>query len=1220
MAQHLSIRIPWHDSGYSGNVCKNPCYNNACLRLKNIAKNREDAFEQSIAGCSMAGNEDKLPCVSEGGAFLSATRLSKKTTHPYRKSNPETHGHFLETEQIYPPYSLPARPFRWTMKADQEYLLAPLYNIDYEEAREPELSFSSNWVQEGRNHRAIFDYFYHDVLPQQSLCIAYAKQVPFIEDHRRIVMAIGFVDKVVPAIEHNHTAAGELRSMTWETMICHTIRENRKNGFLFPYAELMAYAEEHPEFDIRQATVFASDEYFEEFSYATEHLSFDAVIDVLLQSLKVLNIIKDVIDGDWNTCVQWLNARLTEVWQDRGAYPGIGAMLCAVNFPFGILIAEELKKGLETDEDIWEKLDKAIAVPAQYLSKNVAASITPLNQKTWQRLKAERKNLFKLLARLSLTLEQAEVLFNVECREKYQLKCTDREIIENPYVLYEKTRDKEAWLQIPVCKVDMAVFPALEIQKNFPLLEPSRLTSENDERRIRAISVDLLEKQAENGHTIYPCKNLILDINDMAIAPKCNVNGDILETIADFLVEELLVVPMKNGEKAYQLVRLHEIDEAIRSSVSKRVNTDNRHVVSEEWRAIVDRAFGEIQDELELKAREEKAAVLKELAETRLSVLIGGAGTGKTTLLALLCSSKKIQDGGILLLAPTGKARVKMSQTMDSQGVRCQAKTVAQFLIQNKRFSFATMRYQLSNTPAKDVPETVIIDECSMLTEEMFGALLQSLRMAKRIILVGDPHQLPPIGAGRPFVDLVRELSKNIPAGKFPRISKSYGELQITRRQKTGENGVERLDTALAKWYIDDPRHLDEEIFEKLQGNKGEPYVSFKTWKSNEELEACLFDTLTEELGMENPDDQDGFDRSLGGTVTPNGTYFNVGCAAFADEWQILAPVRNMPYGVSGVNNLLHRKYREGLVSLSKRSFKKKIPSAMGAESIVYGDKVINVTNGRRNAYSYSERNAVAGYVANGEIGIAGSNFGRQTKYLNVEFSSQQGLTYSYHAGDFGEEAEAALELAYALTIHKAQGSEFKKVILILNEPCNLISKELLYTAITRQTMRLVILYNDEAYHLRNYTTSACSEIARRFTNLFEEPEIVAVNDRYYEANLIHKTIRGEMVRSKSEVIIANRLYDNQIEYAYEKEVWLGGVRKIPDFTMDDPESGELIYWEHCGMMSDPKYRKKWEEKKRFYEKHGIVEGENLIVSYDDENGGVDSQLIQSYIDRYWNK
>jgi ethanolamine utilization protein EutP (predicted NTPase) len=210
------------------------------------------------------------------------------------------------------------------------------------------------------------------------------------------------------------------------------------------------------------------------------------------------------------------------------------------------------------------------------------------------------------------------------------------------------------------------------------------------------------------------------------------------------------------------------------------------------------------------------------------------------------------------------------------------------------------------------------------------------------------------------------------------------------------------------------------------------------------------------------------------------------------------------------------------------------------------------------------------------------------------------------------------LELAYALTVHKAQGSEFETVILVIAEPCRLLSKELLYTALTRQSQKLVILYNAEAYHLRNYASMAFSDIASRFTALFEKPKIAEINKRYYEEKLIHRTARNEFVRSKSEVIIANMLNENGVSYEYEKELVIDGIKKLPDFTIEDAESGITWYWEHCGMMNNASYRKYWDEKKAFYTTHGIKEGENLIITYDDENGGIDSVKIKKIIQEYF--
>ena len=74
------------------------------------------------------------------------------------------------------------------------------------------------------------------------------------------------------------------------------------------------------------------------------------------------------------------------------------------------------------------------------------------------------------------------------------------------------------------------------------------------------------------------------------------------------------------------------------------------------------------------------------------------------------------------------------------------------------------------------------------------------------------------------------------------------------------------------------------------------------------------------------------------------------------------------------------------------------------------------------------------------------------------------------------------------------------------------------------------------------------------------------------------------------------------------------GQVKRPDFTIEDPDTGDKWYWEHCGMMTDPKYRRRWEEKKKFYEKNGIKEGKNLIVTYDNEKGGLDSSAIDALI------
>jgi len=1225
MPQHISVRVPWHDHGWDGTVCAEPENNNACLRLKNIYENRNDKKEVEICGQCMADHADVLSCIGEGAGFMSPNGMIRTTEHPYRKRNPATHGHFLPTDVTYPPYSFPARPFGWLMR---DYIedMKDYYNIDYQEEREPVLNFNTIWVQDAENHKAIFDYFYEDVIEDESLCIAYAKQVPFVEDSRRVVVGIGHVRKVVPAVEHNCTDEGELRSMIWETMICHTIREDHKDGFVIPYHKMMEYANEHPEFDISSITVFAPEDAFEEFSYATEHVSFDSVIDVLQSCIKAFEIINDCLDEDYSNVLEWLNRQLSIVWEDRGAFPGLGSMLCALEIPQGILIAKRMQENMNDEDDIWDSLDKLIAKPKDYLDLQLSKAITPIIKKTWKSMPEERKELFRLLSRFSLSIDQAYVLFNENERVKEDIQCSDKDIIDNPYIIYEQTRLKQDEFYVSVKKVDRAVFPVASVLQKYPLEEPTALSSDNDERRVRAIAIAVLEHEAESGNTILPCNLMVDSIKEMILEPACKVTQDILNAISNFLSKEIICREMKDGTEYYKLIRINEFDSIIEKRISKRIKAKKLEVKAD-WRTLLDNKFDKGKkvklspDSDEERARCEKAAILKELARSRIGVLVGDAGTGKTTVLSVLCAHSDIKSGGVLLLAPTGKATVRLMDSMGDDAKDLTAYNVAQFLVRSKRFDWNDMRYRLSDYDYRDVPETVIIDEASMLTEEMFGALMQALKAAKRIIFVGDPNQLPPIGSGRPFVDLVNLLKMNLQPGTFPKVCECYGELTVNRRQSSEE---ERMDVELSKLFTNTEDAPDGDIVSEIE-KENSPNISFEQWSTKDELEELLLKIMADEIGMKDVDDQEGFDLSLGGTKTDKGIYFNLGCAEKAEEWQILAPVRNMPQGVMNINRLIHSNYREHLQEMSKRFGKwKRIPKALGPENIIYGDKVINVINNTRDAWPKED---ARNYVANGEIGIACNSFSTKSnvnKYFRVEFSSQRGFTYTYtDRNDFKEEGTASLELAYALTVHKAQGSQFKTVILVLAEPCRIISREMLYTALTRQIGKIIILYNQEAYHLLKYASEENSDIARRFTDLFADvfhdgdidmrPQVVKVGEQFFEDRLVHKTVRGELVRSKSEVIIANALHYHGLDYVYEPELVLEGKVKRPDFKVVDDDTGEEWYWEHCGMMDDPKYRKRWEDKKAFYKKNGIEEGKNLIVTYD-ENGALDSQRVEDII------
>ena len=251
----------------------------------------------------------------------------------------------------------------------------------------------------------------------------------------------------------------------------------------------------------------------------------------------------------------------------------------------------------------------------------------------------------------------------------------------------------------------------------------------------------------------------------------------------------------------------------------------------------------------------------------------------------------------------------------------------------------------------------------------------------------------------------------------------------------------------------------------------------------------------------------------------------------------------------------------------------------------------------------------------------------RLFKQLEVEFTTQPGHKYTYKTSEFGDDGSNPLELAYALTVHKTQGSEFGVTIVVIPNPCWLLSRELLYTALTRQRTRVVVLHQGDLRALRRYSGDSYSDLAQRMTNLFALPNPVAVERdgqrRFLEEHLIHRTKRGELVRSKSEVIIANELLAQGFDrYEYEQQLTLpSGSVRYPDFTIVDDDTGETFLWEHLGLLHNPEYRRRWERKLAAYKLAGIVPhdeggGPNgtLIVTRDDDAGGIDSRAIASLI------
>jgi ATP-dependent exoDNAse (exonuclease V) alpha subunit len=1086
------------------------------------------------------------------------------------------------------------------------------------EPTDPEWLRRTNWVQDFRNQKAMLAGFFDKVEPERSLCFFYAPQTPLADDSRQTIVGVGRLLSLGNVLEYQYEKSSNVRSMIWDVNLMHSIRPDFEDGFLMPYHDALQFADEHPEYDPSEIIAFVPEDRRSEFSYATEHVTHDGAIASLLVCAASLNKAKGFISGPWNKCLRWINDRLSELWKMRGPCPGLGAALSAFGVDLGVLIAKELGEKVEENNDPWPLVDKIFLDPEAILSSELASAIGVTIRETWGSLPKERLSLLRLLSRMEISPEQAKIVYVEEERERCGMYCDDNDILENPYLIYELTRYNDD--PVSLWTVDRGVFPDPVVRDEHPLPKPSALSSGTDARRIRAFVLHMLEDVASQGNTLYPQKDLILELRDLPLDPPCEVNRDILRVAERSFSTTIKLAEMDDGSKAYQLERLAEMGEKIRRIVERRI-TGTRHEIHTDWRALLDSKLNSaINDETEETARQEKTAALKELAESRVSVLIGPAGCGKTTLLSVLCKQEKIAGGGVLLLAPTGKARVKMEEVAKDLNLR--AFTIAQFLHRRDRFDSETQTYHISDRPPESSPGTVIIDEASMLTEEMLGAVLDSLKGIQRLILIGDPKQLPPIGPGRPFVDIVQRLTPNDIESLYPRIGLGYAELTIRRRQV----GKDREDLRLAEWFSGRPLSPGEdEIFDFIVRGSPSDYLRLVRWETPEEVQDLVLSVLVEELGFSGVNDVLGFDVSIGGLNVKEIKRFGVGVAQFAESWQILSPVRALSHGVYEINRLIHKTFKAETLKHALQWRGRKIPKPMGDEEIVYGDKVINVVNHhRRCAIDYDSKN---GYVANGEVGLAVGQFkvadmAYPPEKLRVEFSSQPGHIYDFSGDDFGDDSKNKLELAYALTIHKSQGSGFDLVILVLPNPCRLLSRELLYTALTRQRKRVVVLHQGDVMDLKRFASEAESETARRFTNLFTKPRPVEVEGKFLEEGLIHLTHKKELVRSKSEVVVANSLAMHEVDYVYEKVLKIGDTSRYPDFTIEDEGTGTVFYWEHCGMLHDPDYRARWDAKLKWYGENDILPykdggGKNgtLIVTRDSEKGGISTPDIDRIVE-----
>jgi ATP-dependent exoDNAse (exonuclease V) alpha subunit len=1177
---------------------------------------------------SFESPSDLPPCANESGGFLSPSEWTTSHSHPYRAWLTETHGHLEETAWQVQPYTAQAVPFRWLDRDrlddfTQDQILEPIPQDSWPEA------YTQHWVFQPHVQQAILNGFFDPVRENESLAIFYTKsRQPIFDDVHRLIVGIGEVTAVgVERHYRNTTKPGAADHPIWERDIGHSLRSGGHGGLLIPFHDYLNPtgdpSEDARRRDLaRELRIVPEDGQTLQYSYRSEHVSDDSAVSVLTQALRVVHLIREhgIAPGDWAACEHWLNDRLARAWQLRGEHPGIGPVLQAAGLPMATSLVHSLDSTDPTfREDPWrvvtKVLDGDVEPPHPRYRKDI-----DVFAKEWLLLRNRPRKmaLARALSALALDPDQASRWWDAGKRAKTSgTHIDDEDLIANPYLLSEHDTGTSGTSPISFATVDRAVIG--------DGTRTGASVSVADPRRLRAAIVAVLRNAEGHGDTLLSVEDIRAEAERLPVPTPVTIGPDWMSAHVDDLAG---LVNVHEADGWAQLVRRAGIAGQLRRKLAGRA-AKALPPIAEDWLPLLETSI-RAKSDLEAmrakhpervdKALEEQAASLDRIISRKLTTLVGRAGTGKTTVLGALSRSTKL-GGPVLFLAPTGKARVRLARNV-SEGSTVQ--TVAQYLLSQSAYDTTTQEPVILEAGTYDGHRTVVIDESSMLTEETLLAVLCTFSPnVTRLILVGDTAQLPPIGPGRPFTDLVAHLSGDITFDdeedseeKVSHRRGAHAQLTVEVRNHSGEDS----DTLrFAKFFSGDPLSTNaEEVLGDLLAGKKLNDLDVRYWESENDLHASLTAVLREKLDLE-PGDTPAFNELLG--ITSAGKYWNVTDPDAAERWQILSPVRGDLWGVAQLNRWIQQTWRGNELDLCRTN--RRWTNPFGANEIIRLDKVLLTRNLRdKRGFNFDTGERVNEYLANGDIGLCAND--RRAKgtpgkgtVMDIMFAGRPGPQFGFLRKDFGGETGSGIfDLAYALTIHKSQGSDFDTVIVVLPRHTQINSRELLYTALTRSRKELVLLVEgtDLASVLELAKVTA-SDTIRRNSNMFRT-SVRGGDARPWAQHLIHRASDGTPVRSKSELKIMDDCLAAGLRPRYESrlESTTGdGTFKLPDFTFVT-DADEVVIWEHLGMLDLTVYANDWERKRHWYNDNGYVEGETLFTT--SEVGGLHSKDVSDTISK----
>ena len=520
--------------------------------------------------------------------------------------------------------------------------------------------------------------------------------------------------------------------------------------------------------------------------------------------------------------------------------------------------------------------------------------------------------------------------------------------------------------------------------------------SGDDPRRVEAGLLFELHYNLSAGHSFLPEEKLV-----GATAQLLSVEPDtVSEGIVRLLEGERLVRSELAGIRVLYLPELYQAEVYCARRLLELAASD----------------FSEprgLEGMLRLAAKEsgiqysdQQTAAIRSAAGRGLLLLTGGPGTGKTTIVKGILSLYAQMGLRCVLAAPTGRAAKRLTEVTGQE-----ASTIHRLLEASIDQNTGKMFFiKDEDDPLK--ADAVIVDEMSMVDIQLLYSLMKAIAPGKRLILVGDPDQLPPVGPGFPFNDMLR--SETLPAVRLTEIFRQAQESLIVMNAHRVNRGE-----------MPDLRSRKSDFF-------------FLPCRSEQEVSQTITDLCTRRLPQ------------------------NMGIPA--DQIQVLSPTRKGGVGTGNLNQLLQAGLNPAAPAKKERQ--------VGDFSFREGDRVMQIRNNYDIMWKKSDGSAVGAGIFNGDIGVVKS-IEPGMEQMTVVFDDRE-VDY-----DFDQLHE--LEPAYAMTVHKSQGSEYRCVILSAwNGSQYLLNRSVLYTAITRARELLIIVGRAETVGVMVEN----ARVGRRYTGL----------------------------------------------------------------------------------------------------------------------------------------